>query len=696
MRKASDKYWDVCIYLALALTTLAVFWQVRSYSFINYDDNDYVSENLHVQAGLTREGIIWAFTTGHGNNWHPVTWLSHMLDCQLFGTEPGRHHLTNLLLHIINTLLLFAIFKQMTGALWQSAFVAGAFALHPLHVESVAWVSERKDVLSTLFWVLTMAAYLRYVKRPRVSGYLLMLLVFSLGLMAKPMLVTLPFVLLLLDYWPLGRFQNRWAKDISRETRKSQKSNSQYHSLYFLVREKFSLFVLSAISSVVTVLIEGRRAGSSLDWLPLRIRFANAPVAYLTYLGKMIWPSKLAVFYPHPGSGLAMWQGAVAGVVLVGISILVIRLAGRYRYLPMGWFWYLGTLVPVIGLVQVGDQAMADRYTYIPLVGVFVIVAWGFGDLLAKWRFRRIVIGAASLSVFLALSICTYLQQGYWRNSFALFEHALAVTRDNSPMHSSMGMELVLQGRIDEAIIQLNKAVQIKPNNADAHNNMGNVLLAQGKLEEAISHFRQALKVEPDFAKAQYNLGLALKSQGKINEAISCYRRVLQIDPDFTEAHNNLGIVLVSQGKLEEAISHYRQALKNKPYSAELHNNIGVALQSQGRFDEAISHYRQALGGKTDSVELHNNLAWILATCPDPKLRRPGEAVEFAEHAAKLTRYQSATVLNTLAAAYAAAGRFDDAIATAKAALALASAAKNDALTSQIRKELEIFKQAKR
>jgi len=370
--KLLSQHYTFLIYLLLAVSTFAVYWQVHNYDFVNYDDESYVSKNQSVKVGFTCDSIRWAFSTGHQGNWHPLTWLSHMLDCQLFGTDAGWHHLTNLLLHITNTLLLFAVLKRMTGTLWQCAFVAAVFALHPLHVESVAWISERKDVLSTLFWMLTMAAYLHYVKHPCVGRYLLTLLAFATGLMAKPMLVTLPFVLLLLDDWPLGRLQPaQTAEETYRQTLKSA-NYSQWQVSYRLVREKVPFFILSAVSGVVTFLVQqSGGAISSIEDASLVIRIANAFICYIKYIENMFWPSRLAIFYPHPLNTVSIWQAAVAALLLLLISILALRLTRNHKYFAVGWLWYLGTLVPVIGLIQVGDQALADRYTYIPLIGLF-------------------------------------------------------------------------------------------------------------------------------------------------------------------------------------------------------------------------------------------------------------------------------------------------------------------------------------
>lgn len=457
----------VCLLLIVA--TLAVFQQLPEYDFVNIDDYYYVTENVHVTRGLTREGIIWAFTTLHANNWHPLTWLSHMLDCQLFGLKPGMHHLTNLLLHMANSTLLLLVLKRMTGALWRSAFAAALFALHPLHVESVAWVAERKDVLSTLFWLLTVWGYAGYVEYPGRNRYLLVLLFFALGLMAKPMLVTLPFILLLLDYWPLGRVK-LW------ESREGGSGGIQRSSALHLVREKIPFFALTLASGIVTVVAQYKGgAVRSLNLLPLDVRIANALVSYVGYIGKMIWPQHLAIFYPHPGA-LPTWQVVGAGLLLLSLSIILLRAAGRFPYLGVGWLWYLGTLVPVIGLVQVGDQAMADRYTYVPLIGLFVLIAWGIPDLMARWRYRQIALTISAVIVVFCCTVSTWSHVKHWRNGTALFTHAVNVTADNALAHDGLGFALARQGRLDEAIAHYSEALRIKPGYAKARYNLEHAL----------------------------------------------------------------------------------------------------------------------------------------------------------------------------------------------------------------------------
>ncbi len=556
--------------------TFAVFWEVRNHDFLYYDDNVYVTENYHVQAGLTLKGIIWAFTATHASNWHPLTWLSHMLDCELYSLKPAGHHVTGLLIHTVNALLLFVLLRRMTGAFWRSALVATLFALHPLHVESVVWVAERKDVLSTFFWMFTMWAYVRYVESPRSRKYVLVLVFFAFGLAAKPMLVTLPFVLLLMDYWPLRRFQ------FSRAEPQSHKPMNRVRDLSILLHvawEKVPFFVLSALSSVVTVLAQqSGGALTPLDKLPLDVRIVNALVSYVGYIAKMIWPVHLAVIYPHPGM-LPVWQALAASVLLVSISVVVIRAARAYPYLPVGWLWYLGTLVPVIGVVQVGKQSMADRYTYIPLIGLFIIVAWGLADLAARWRSYRLLPAAFTGLLVVALAVCTWFQVRHWQNGVALFEHALSVTSNNYLAHDNLGVALARQGRFEEAVAQFSKALEMRPNCAWAHNNLGALLARQGNLNGAIGHFVKALEIEPDLADAHTSLGLALAQQGNLKEAVHHFSKALQIKPDNAEVLNDMGVALAQQGDLKGAIRNFSMALEIKPDNAEVRSNLARALR---------------------------------------------------------------------------------------------------------------------
>ncbi len=599
MDKLLNRYKILLIYLALILSAVAVYWQVMNYEFVNYDDPEYVFNNWHVTSGVTYQNFLWAFSTFRATNWHPVTWLSHMLDCQLFGTKAGWHHLTNLLLHIANTLLLFIVLKKMTGALWQSAFVAALFALHPLHVESVAWVAERKDVLSTLFLLLTMLAYTGYVKKPNAGRYLLTLLLFAFGLMAKPMLVTLPFVLLLLDYWPLERFGNNCSKlKICRR----------------LVLEKVPFLVLVIASSVVTFIAQ-RSGGAMIDItrLPLYARVINALASYMAYIGKMFWPSNLAMFYPYPIHKLPVLQAVLSAAALLGISLVLIRVAGRHRFLLMGWLWYLGTLLPVIGIIQVGDQALADRYTYIPYTGLFIMIAWGLPLLLAKWKYQKIALGVSAAVVLMLLSICTYIQQRYWHDSITLFEHALKVTENNYVAHYCIAAPLSEQGKKEEALAHNYQTVRINPNYLDAYNAIGLLLTEENKPDQAIPYFAKALQVRPDFMAAHCNLGRTMIAMGDIAGAVAKFRELVQKLPNEPEAYYLLGSALAQQGNLVEAVAHLNKALQMNPELAEAHGDLGLVLVKQNRLDEGLAHLIKALEIDTDLVETRIELGYVFS-----------------------------------------------------------------------------------
>ena len=602
----------LCMFLVVA--TLTVYWRVGNYEFVNLDDDTYIIENSHVRKGLSRDSVIWAFTATEEANWHPLTWLSHMLDCELFGLNPKGHHLTSVLFHLANSLLLFLIFRRMTGTLWRSGFVAALFALHPLHVESVAWVAERKDVLSTFFLFLTLLSYIRYVENPGFYGYLLIILLFILGLMAKPMLVTLPFLLLLLDFWPLERIRLGQPGNIhgppSQPSINGKKPRAQ---VFRLLVEKIPLFSLAAVSSVVTFIVQkSGGAVGTLEIYPFEIRLANALVSYGRYIIKMIWPQNLAVFYPHPGQSLPMWQAAAAGLLLLAISFAVIRVGRRYPYLPVGWLWYLGTLVPVIGLVQVGAQAMADRYTYVPLIGLFIMIAWGAYDLVRSWRYGKLALTLAATSLLSALIVCASLQVSQWKNSLTLFDHALQVTDNNSQIHNNLGNVLAEKGKLQEAISHYTRALKINPNYGEAHINLGVALASQGKLQNAMKHYSAALRLKPSSPELHNNLGVALLGQGHIPAAIDHYLAAVQLKPDYAEAHNNLGNALAQQEKLIEAEVHYSKALKIRADYPEAHNNLGVALARQGRLNEAIVHFREALRLEPNYAQARANLAIAL------------------------------------------------------------------------------------
>ena len=749
MHKLKPIHRDLIISFFLILVTACVFWQVCNFDFVRYDDDKYVTENRHVQAGLTRDGIAWAFLSVYANNWHPLTWLSHMLDYQLFAANPAGHHITNLLFHIISTLLLFFILKRMTGFPWRSAFVAVLFAIHPLHIESVAWVAERKDVLSTLFFMLTVWAYARYVELPGIYRYLAIILLFALGLMSKPMLVTLPFVLLLLDFWPLGRlhlegsFFNTGASDLKAVGGRNGKGSSMG-----LIIEKIPLFILSALSICATIYAQWSGI-SPLESLPFSTRVSNAVVSYISYMGKMIWPSNLAVFYPYQES-IPVWQVGGAVLLLVLITAIVVRLRRRNPYAIVGWLWYLGTLVPVIGLVQVGYQSMADRYTYLPVIGLFIAIAWMVPDLLARWRFHRIALSVLAACVMAALMTVSLFQIRYWQNSMTLFARALAVTKNNVLMETNMAAMLAAQGKFGEAITHYQKALRIKQNDLEARYNltaaieisMGAMLAAQGRFGEAIAHYQEALRIKPNDFEARYNLANALARQGKVEDAISHYAGILQTKPDAAAVHNNMGIALSQLGRTDEAIVHFREALRIKPdfedagsnlekalmgqggtkkpvpekvaippadpNSAEGQLRMGLALFQEGRADEAIPKFEEALRLNPKLAAAHISLGLIMA-----QKRNLDKAIDHFRKALKINP-AIAEAHNSLGVALTYKGSLDEAVEHFETALkinprfakahnslavALAQKGRTEEAISHLRKALQLqpdYEEAKR
>ena len=581
------------------LVTIAIYWPAMRCGFINYDDPDYVTANSHVQGGLNWEGVKWAFdSTEQAANWAPLMWLSHMLACQVFGLNPWGHHLMNVLLHAANTALVFLVFQRMTRATWRSLMLAALFGWHPLRVESVVWVTERKDVLSTLFWMLTLWAYAKYAESTQVRNskmrvwYGAALAMFVFGLMSKAMLVTLPCVLLLLDYWPLQRF-------------KVQGSGFRVQSL---ILEKIPFFALAAAASVVTFVVQ-KHGGAvmTVENLPPGARVGNALISCCRYLGKMFWPTDLAVFYPHPGYW-PLEKELLAGVILCGISVLLFMKRGRYPYLLMGWLWFVGTLVPVIGLVQVGDQSLADRYTYIPSLGVLIFVIWGAYELSRRWRYHKItlsVTGSAAIVLCLAL---TRQQLGYWKDSETLFRHTLEVTENNYIAHILLGKALFDRSQTGEAISQYQEAIRLKPDYASAHNNLGDALLKKGQADEAINQYQEAIRLIPGNADARYNLGVAFLKKGQTDEAILQFQEAIHLKPDDPKAHINLGVAFLSRGQTDEAISQFQEAIRLKPDYAEAHNNLGTALLNKSQTDGAISQYQEAIRLKPDYAEAHFNL----------------------------------------------------------------------------------------
>jgi protein O-mannosyl-transferase len=694
----------------LVLITVAVYLPVWQCAFLTFDDPDYVTDNRMVRAGLTSAGMKSAFTTTHAFNWHPLTWVSHMTDCQLFGLRPGAHHLANVLFHAVNAALLFLLLLRVTAAMWPAAFVAAMFALHPLHVESVAWVSERKDVLSTFFGLLAMAAYARHVAGDKCRGtrtksvrapivthvthrpsrpYVLSLLFFALGLMAKPMLVTLPFVLVLLDWWPLQRVSGIRYQTSGSGAQYGTR-NSEHVRLLF---EKWPFLVLTVLSCLVTFLAQ-RGAVISVEQLPLGLRLANAFRSYALYLFKAIWPADLSIIYPFP-SHTPAWQLAGAGVLLGAISWFAWRLRRRCPYLLVGWLWYLGMLVPVIGLVQVGGQAMADRYTYLPLVGILIAVAFGAHDLAKRFPNGNKLAGIAATVSLMACLFVTERQLRHWHDSVALFSHAVGVTENNALAHMSLGFALYQEKRLDDAIVELKWALKLRPTPVDAHNILGAVLLGKGRVDEALAQFDIALKLRPDDPSAHNNRAAALFRKGDTAAAIVEYETALRLKPDYVEVENNLGAVLLGKGRVDEALAQFNIALKLDPDDPVAHNGRAAALLRKSDTAAAIVEYETALRLKPDYVEAENNLAWLLATSPEPSLRNGPRALHLARDAARLSDYNETYILDTLAAAFAETGQFAEAIKVAEQATQLATAQTNTALADSVRLRLEGYRAGK-
>jgi tetratricopeptide (TPR) repeat protein len=772
----------------LALATLAVYLPAVKMTFISFDDPDYVWRNPRVVGGLTWDGVWWSLTHSFASNWHPLTWMSHMLDYQIYGLNAGGHHATSILFHAANTLLVFFVLREITGALWRSALVAALFALHPLHVESVAWVAERKDVLSGFFGLLTLLAYAKYATRkskarnPKLedqgkttkdakptkesviasSGhpafpYVLALLLFALGLMSKPMLVTLPFVMLLLDFWPLHRFQPASSNLQPATTLLPNFRPSALH----LVFEKVPFLAFAVISSAVTFLAQNRGGSTwSLESLPVGVRIGNAVVSYARYLGKTIWPTQLSIVYPYQ-EWSALQIGA-AGLILAAISFLVIWQWRERKYLLTGWLWFLGMLVPVIGLVQVGVQAMADRYMYLPSIGLFIIFAWSAAEIAAD-RLKRGIVATLALAAVITCLFVTEGQMDYWQNSETLFRHALAITQNNYVAYNNLGFHYGLLGELKQAEECYRATLQIKPNSRNAWGDLAVILAAEKKTAEAIESYENALRIAPYYTAARVNLANLLVSQGKTNDAIAHLVEAIQINPETVEAHQSLAAILAEKGDFAGATEHFREALRLRPYSPyirfdfaamlakerkldeaaaeyttalrleprlrsaryalgdlwmgqgelqraveqfslavksapddpEAHYRLALALTRQGDIKKAVEHYRRGLRKVEDTPEALNNLAWILATNPDPEVRNGVEAVKFAEKACELTENKKAVFVGTLAAAYAEANRFSDAIKTAERARSLALAANETELAARNVKLMELYRAQK-
>jgi tetratricopeptide (TPR) repeat protein len=655
----------VGIYLFLALISGIVFGQTIRFDFVNFDDDLYVYNVPAIKAGLTKHGIALAFISPHASNWHPLTTISHMLDCQLYGLNAGGHHATNVLLHILAVLLLFRVLRQMTGAVWKSAIVAALFAIHPLHVESVAWVSERKDVLSAVFFILMLGAYTRYARAMSIWRYLLVAVLFVAGLMSKPMLVTAPIVLLLLDYWPLRRFEQS-----SSTTGKAKGlSSNQQRTTRRLFLEKIPLLILSAGVGIITFILQ-KRATGAIPPLPFLWRVQNAFASYVIYVWKTLWPTHLAVFYPHPNNTLALWEVILAIGFLLAVTVAAIVCRRTRPYLFTGWFWYLVMLVPVIGLVQVGEQGYADRYTYLPHIGLFVMVVWFAADVAMARQSRSwlALSTAAALLLILSLIWTAFNQTSYWRNSETLWTHALAVTSDNDVAHNNLGYLCNDRGELDKAIAHFETASRIRSGKRDAHYNLGSafmqmnlgdVLARKGLPDEAMVHYQAAIDLQPDYANAYYNRGSVLLTEGRIDEAVADLEKTLQIEPNDADAHTTLGNAFLRKGSLQEAIAHYKEASVLAP----------------------------------EDPHSRNNIAWVLATASDASFRDGSRAVGFAEKAVQLSSGREPQFMRTLAAAYAESGRFSEALAAAQQAAAMATMQGKNDLANRLKKDLVLYRE---
>ncbi len=668
----------ICICVVLALLVWIAFGQTIHYGFVNFDDDVYIYRNPHVADGLTRSGAGWAFTHVHSSNWHPLTWLSHMLDAQVYGLNASGHHATNVLIHAATVILLFLLLRRMTGFVWRSAFVAAVFAIHPLRAESVAWIAERKDVLSGLFFVLTLAAYVWYARRAWSFGrYAVVVLLLACALMAKPVAVTIPFVLLLLDYWPL----NRWRLP-------------EGHSVpWRIITEKIPLLALSAALCVITIFAQEQ----AVSPLPLLARIDNAAVSYIVYLRQMIYPSGLVVFYPFPESGLPLWEIIGAGALLIAISACAVAARHRQPWLLFGWLWYLGMLVPMIGILQVGAQAHADRYTYLTQIGLYIALVWTVAESGIRWRQHRVVLSSTCVVILTSLVICTRNQISYWRTSDTLWTRALTFTSGNVIAQNNLGNALLDEGKVDEAIVHFENARQIKPDDPKAAFNLGNALIQKGRLndgienlaqalqfkpdyveahinlasallkvnrvDDAIDHYQKALQIEPGQATAWNDLGYALLQKGKVNEAISCLQKSTQLDSKQPVTWNNLGNAVIQQGNVDGAIADYHTALELKTDYPEANYNFGNALVQKGKMDEAVSHFRLALQSKPDYASAAYNIG--IASLHQGKVE---EAIKYLQKAIQINPAYAEAHYN-LGNALIQAGKVDDAISHFRTAL---------------------------
>jgi tetratricopeptide (TPR) repeat protein len=760
----------VCILLVVAVAV--VFGQTAFFDFVNLDDDQYITNNPAVQQGLSLDGIRWAWTNSLVGNWHPLTTMSLMFDWQFFRMEARGYHIHNVILHAVTTVVLFLMLRRMTGVLWLSALATAIFAIHPLRAESVAWVTERKDVLSGLFFMLTLGAYVLYVAKPSWYRYAVVFVVFALGLMCKAMLVTLPVVMLLLDYWPLGRLQPS-ANDLGKG--KGAKRDETLRRAAWLVVEKIPLFLLALVFSATTAYLS-YTVVRAMAILPLGVRLASAPVSCVIYLGQMFWPCNLAANYPS-NSAPPAWQVVGACAVLLAISGAVLWGWRKRPYLLFGWLWYLVTILPVIGLVAGGNQLRADRYTYLTQIAITVALVWAVADWSASWPRRRWVLAVVSSLLVIALMAAAAYQTSFWKDSEKLWRHALACTSENGVAHEHLALALVRrtretdseqerheapaliaeakehyleairiapqsamalcnlaillenEGQLDQSIVFLRRALEVHPEMAEIRYNLANVLRNNGNVEEAIKSYEQAIEQSPDFAPPYHNLASILRSQGKVDEAIERYHQAIGANPSFVDAYNNLGLTLDEAGRTEEAVEYYQQALQIRPDYPAAHFNWGNALFRMGRPEEAVGHYEEALRSAPQFTPLYLNLtrallalgrlkeaidygrktaqtnpnepvvllqaAWLMAIHPASEGGDAELAVQLADRACNLTGRRDLSCLDALAVAYASAGRFKEAIATATAAYNLAKSTNQGAMAQEIHMRLQLYRQEK-
>ncbi len=633
---------DIFICVGLALLIWGVFGQTLGHDFVNYDDRVYVTQVPQVSGGLTIPGIIWAFAHAHAGNWHPLTTISHMIDCQLFGLRPGAHHAVNILLHTCAAILLFAFLRNTTGRIWPSAFVAAVFAIHPLRVESVAWIAERKDVLSAFFFMLTLIAYARYVRQPSPRRYVTMSIFAACGLMSKPMLVTLPVVLLLIDYWPLARSTS---------------------SKLFI--EKIPLFVMAAIVSVITFVIQVRSPNATAQF-PLLWRVENAVVSYVVYVGQLFWPRHLIVFYPHLENHFALWQVVVAAALLFAVTVAAFQVRLTKPYLLAGWLWYVVMLFPVIGVLGFGLQAHADRYTYLPQIGLLIAFTWLIVDLAANWERRREILAIAATASVLLLGACAWNQTRVWKNSETLWSHVLAVSPENDVAHTNMGIVLMERGRTDEALSHLQTALDLRSRGAPAQNDLSLALI-------------------------HTNLGFAFAQKGDVDLAINHLRMAIASQPKYPDAHYNLAVVLAQKGDVDAAIAEYENTLSLRTDDVEARISLANALLQKHRLRDAIAQYEAALKAAPHAAFAANNLAWVLATTPEDTLRDGARATKMARMADQYSDGTNAIFIRTMAAAHAESGRFDDARQTAQIALQFARANHDVDLARELEEDVDLY-----